>query len=237
MFQDEARFGRINDPRRCWAPKGFRPEVGMQIVREYTYAFGAVSPHDGNLDSLVLPVVTAEAMSIFLEEVARRHPEEFILMFLDGAGWHRANDLAVPENMRLEALPPYSPQLNPVEHIWDEIREKWFANEVFNSLDAVEDRLVEALVALETTENWSPLPQASIGSLIAVRLQLGIIIAQWGGPPCPPARSGQGRPPHQHQPFFIFRCIREGMIVGISGVQGDPPGHPYGKTLTYPAIL
>jgi len=149
MFQDEARFGRINDPRRCWAPKGFRPEVGMQIVREYTYAFGAVSPHDGTLDSLVLPVVTAEAMSIFLEEVARRHPEEFILMFLDGAGWHRANDLVVPENMSLEALPPYSPQLNPVEHIWDEIREKWFANEVFNSLDAVEDRLVEALVALE----------------------------------------------------------------------------------------
>jgi transposase len=119
----------------------------MQIVREYTYAFGAVSPEDGTLDSLVLPVVTAEAMSIFLEEVARRHPEEFILMFLDGAGRHRANDLAVPKNMRLEALPPYSPQLNPVEHIRDEIREKWFANEVFNSLDAVEDRLVEALVA------------------------------------------------------------------------------------------
>jgi hypothetical protein len=117
MFQDEARFGRINDPRRGWAPKGFRPEVGMQIVREYTYAFGAVSPQDGTLDSLVLPVVTAEAMSIFLEEVARRQPEEFILMFLDGAGWHRANNLAVPENMRLEALPPYSPQLNPVEHI------------------------------------------------------------------------------------------------------------------------
>jgi transposase len=136
-------------PRGCWAPRGFRPEVGRQIVREYTYAFGAVSPHDGTLDSLVLPVVTAEAMSIILKEVAQRHPEEIILMFLDGAGWHLANDLAVPENMRLEALPPYSPQLNPVEHIWDEIREKWFANEVFNSLDAEEDRLVEALVALE----------------------------------------------------------------------------------------
>jgi len=65
MFQDEARFGRINDPRRCWAPRGFRPEVGRQIVREYTYAFGAVSPHDGTLDTLVLPVVTAEAMTIF----------------------------------------------------------------------------------------------------------------------------------------------------------------------------
>lgn len=149
MFQDEARFGRINDPRRCWAPRGFRPEVGMQIVREYTYAFGAVSPHDGTLDTLVLPVVTAEAMSIFLAEVARRHPKEFILMVLDGAGWHRANSLVIPENMRLEALPPYSPQLNPMEHIWDEVREKWFANEVFDSLDGVEDRLVEALVALE----------------------------------------------------------------------------------------
>ena len=92
MFQDEARFGRINDPRRCWAPKGFRPEVGMRIVREYTYAFGAVSPYDGTLDSMVLPVVTAEARAISLEEEARRHPEEFILMCLDGAGWHRAHD-------------------------------------------------------------------------------------------------------------------------------------------------
>src|SRR4030042_3560345 len=78
MFQDEARFGRINDPRRCWAPKGFRPEVGMQIVREYTYAFGAVSPHDGNLDSLGLRAGTAGALSIFLKEVARRNQEEFI---------------------------------------------------------------------------------------------------------------------------------------------------------------
>jgi transposase len=60
-----------------------------------------------------------------------------------------ANFLAVPENMRLEELPPYSPQLNPEEPIWDEIREKWFPNKVFNSLDAVEDRLVEALVSLE----------------------------------------------------------------------------------------
>ena len=87
-----------------------------------------------------------------LAEVARRHPEEFILMVLDGAGWHRANNLVVPENMRLEALPPYSPQLNPIEHIWDEVWEKWFANEVFDSLDSVEDRLVEALVSLERNQ-------------------------------------------------------------------------------------
>ena len=149
MFQDEARFGRISEARRCWAPLGMRPEVGRRIVREYSYAFAAVSPHDGVMDSLVLPTVNANTMSIFLAEVARRHPEELILMVLDGAGWHRANDLLVPNNMRLIPLPPYSPELNPVEHIWDEIREKWFANLVFDSLDAVEDILVEALASLE----------------------------------------------------------------------------------------
>jgi transposase len=149
MFQDEARFGRISEARRCWAPLGVRPEVGRRIVREYTYAFAAVSPHDGVMDSLVLPTVNATTMSIFLAEVARRHPEELILMVLDGAGWHRANDLVVPNNMRLIPLPPYSPELNPVEHIWDEIREKWFANQVFDSLNAVEDLLVEALASLE----------------------------------------------------------------------------------------
>ena len=66
MFQDEARFGRISDTRRCWAPAGVRPEVSTQVVREYEYAFAAVSPHDGALDTLVLPSVNAEAM---LDEV------------------------------------------------------------------------------------------------------------------------------------------------------------------------
>ena len=149
MFQDEARFGRINDPRRCWAPLGLRPEVPAQMVREYTYLFGAVSPRDGVLDTLILPEVHAEAMSLFLAEVARRHPRDYILMVLDGAGWHRAQDLVVPDHMRLVFLPPYSPELNPAEHVWEEIREKWFPNLVFDSLRAVEDRLVEALATLE----------------------------------------------------------------------------------------
>lgn len=149
MFQDEARFGRINDARHCWAPQGVRPEVPVQIVREYTYVFGAASPHDGVLHTLVLPEVNAEAMSLFLAEVARHHPNQQIVMVLDGAGWHRAGDLVVPKNIQLLALPPYSPQLNPVEHLWEEVREKWFPNLVFDSLDAVEDRLVEALRSLQ----------------------------------------------------------------------------------------
>jgi transposase len=149
MFQDEARFGCISDPRRCWAPPGVRPVVGAHLVREYTYAFAAVSPHDGTLDSLILPAVNATTMSIFLKEVAQRHAHEFILLVLDGAGWHQAGDLEVPNNMRLVRLPPYSPELNPVEHLWEEIREKWFPNLAFRELDYVEDVLENALHTLE----------------------------------------------------------------------------------------
>jgi transposase len=148
MFQDEGRFGRISTPRRCWAPRGIRPNVPSQIVRD-TYGYVAVSPHDGTMDSLILPQVTEEAMSIFLREVSDRHPDEFILMVMDGAGWHKANALKVPDNMALFFLPPYSPQLNPVEHIWESIRENGFRNEVFNSIDGVENQLMQCLAALE----------------------------------------------------------------------------------------
>lgn len=149
MFQDEGRFGRISSPRRCWAPDGIRPHVPCQMVREYTYAYVAVSPHDGQMDSLILPQVNATAMSLFLQEVSARHPDEFILMVMDGAGWHKAEELTVPQNMHLIFLPPYSPELNPVEHIWDSIRENWFRNQVFESMDSVENQLIKALVALE----------------------------------------------------------------------------------------
>jgi transposase-like protein len=149
MFEDEARFGRSSEPRQCWAPQGVRPTVPAQIVREYEYAYAAVSPHDGVLDTLVLPAVNAEAMGMFLAEVAQRHANEFIVMVLDGAGWHKAKRLQVPGNMRLIALPPWSPQLNPAEHVWDEIREKWFANRHFENMDQLERQLVAGLASLE----------------------------------------------------------------------------------------
>ncbi len=148
MFQDEGRFGCISQTYRCWAPLGIRPRTGKRFIRQYCYVYAAISPHDGLLDSLVLPGVDADIMSIFLAEVARRHSDELILMLLDGAGWHRAYDLVVPDNIWLVPLPPYSPELNPVEHLWDELSEKWFGNCVFDCLTAVEDCLVEALVTL-----------------------------------------------------------------------------------------
>jgi hypothetical protein len=113
MFEDEARFGRMSHPIRCWAPAGCRPEVPTHRVREYTHVFGSVCPQDGELISLILPHADTPAMSLYLAEVARRHPQEHILMFLDRAGWHQAQALVVPTNLTLAWLPPYSPQCKP----------------------------------------------------------------------------------------------------------------------------
>ena len=141
MFQDEARFGRISSVRRCWAPFPLRPLCRAMLTREYTYAYGAVDVVSGELDSLILPHVNTGCMQLFLDEVSARHPERRIIMVLDGASWHRSKALKPPSNMQLLSLPPYAPELNPVEHIWDELREKFFHNKAFDSMDAVEDQL------------------------------------------------------------------------------------------------
>jgi transposase len=119
------------------------------VCQEYTYAYGAVSILDGQLDSLVLPTIDTDCMQIFLDEIASRYPDNRIVMVLDGAGWHRGGKLIVPENMKLLPLPAYSPELNPMENIWEELREKGFANKVFASLDALEEQLVHNLKRLE----------------------------------------------------------------------------------------
>jgi transposase len=149
MFQDEARFGRISDCCYCWCKKPLRPVVKAMLSHQYVYAYAAVSPQDGKLDSLVLPEVNGQWMQEFLTEVASRYPQENIVMVLDGAGWHKSKSFAMPANLRLLFLPPYSPELNPQEHIWDELREKCFHNKTFDSLDLLEDHLVESLRVLE----------------------------------------------------------------------------------------
>lgn len=150
MFQDEARFGRICDTRRCWCPKPVRPLCQAMVTQEYTYAYAAVCVVTGELDSLILPHVNGACMQLFLNEIAARHPQERIVMVLDGAGWHQTGDvLKLPANLRFLKLPPYAPELNPVEHLWDELREKWFHNRVFESIDALENHLCEALRSLE----------------------------------------------------------------------------------------
>ncbi|MGA9752444.1 MAG: IS630 family transposase [Acidobacteriota bacterium] len=145
LFQDEARYGRINDGRRCWGPLPLRPRVPSQIVREYVYAYGAVSPSDGQFVSLILPWVDASLMSLFLAHVADSFPGEHCAICLDGAGWHKASDLVVPASVTPIFLPPYSPELNPVEHIWKYTRENDFRNHLCHSMTEVMDILERSL--------------------------------------------------------------------------------------------
>jgi len=148
MAQDEGRFGRLSRPHACWSPPGVRPLAPSQFVREAMYAFTAVAPSIGELCSLVLPHANTAMMNLFLEHVSSTFSQYFIVMQVDQAGWHCAKALIIPENMRLIAQPPYSPELNPVEHIWEELREKYFYNRVFPSLESLTDVLCLALNTL-----------------------------------------------------------------------------------------
>lgn len=151
-FEDEGRFGRITKPAACWAPAGCRPIVPQQAIREYTYAYAAVAPYTGEIDSLVLPDMYASTLQIFLDTLSERHLDEYILLFMDGAPCHRAGaeSLTIPANIRLVIQPPYSPEVNPVEHLWDELREKFFCNCVFQDMDAVEEHLITGLQWIES---------------------------------------------------------------------------------------
>ena len=100
MAQDEGRFGRIDRPRRCWAPKPIRPTVPRQVVREFVYVFAAVGAQGGHLTALILPMANTEMMSLFLAHVAQGFSDFFIVMLVDRAGWHTAQRLIVPENIR-----------------------------------------------------------------------------------------------------------------------------------------
>lgn len=148
MFQDESRFGRMARMRRCWAAAPLRPVVCNGYERQFTYVYGGVSPLQGQLDWSLSEKMNTVQMTAFLSQVSRAHPQEFIVMVVDGASSHKAKELIVPENVRLIPLPGYSPELNPQEHIWDELREKAFPNLVLDEMAAVVERLRNGMAAL-----------------------------------------------------------------------------------------
>jgi hypothetical protein len=148
MFQDEARFGRMVRIRRCWAQKPMRPTVCNGYEREFLYVYGAVSPMQGQLDWMIAGEMNTARMTEFLAQVSAAHRREFIIMVVDGASSHVAKDLAVPKNMRLLRLPPYAPELNPQEHVWDELREKEFPNRVYADMVSVRAQLEVGLPRL-----------------------------------------------------------------------------------------
>jgi DDE superfamily endonuclease len=146
FFEDEAAFGRMNHVRKSWVYRKDRAIVKKQLIREYIYAFTAVCPQTGETCSIISPVCNTSAMNQLLIETSTSFSNYRILMIMDSAGWHTTNKLELPENISILPLPPYSPELNPTEHLWDYIREqKKFNNHTFESLDHVDIQLGIAL--------------------------------------------------------------------------------------------
>jgi transposase len=146
MFANEARFGRINRLRPCWAPIGTRPEVASQLIREYIYLY---SPNDGTCVYLIMPTSNTACFQAFLNVLSRKFAKQDILLVVDGAPNHRCGGLTLPDNISLLFLPPYSPELNPKENLWDEIREKIFKNYALKSIEAVRAKLKQAIFYIE----------------------------------------------------------------------------------------
>ena len=119
-----------------------------QVVRESLYAFAAVAPMEEQLYWQVHQRCNTASMSLFHLGLLEAYPDRWIVMSLDGAGWHRSKRLPVPERLRLEFLPAYTPECNPAEHIWDELREKHVANRLFASLEVVKESITTGLEGL-----------------------------------------------------------------------------------------
>ena len=139
-FQDEARIGQKNKITRRWAKRGTRPSAPRDQRTASAYIFGAICPAEGKGAGLVLPSCNSEAMALHLEEISLAvAPGAHALVLLDQAGWHVSKKLPVPGNITLIPLPPKSPELNPVENIWQFMRDNWLSNRVFKSYDDILD--------------------------------------------------------------------------------------------------
>src|SRR6187549_3312516 len=162
---DEARVGQKGGVTHVWYQKGVRPRGVRQQGFASAHLFGAVCPERDAGVALVLPEVSTAAMDVFLAELARAvsaethvflaelaravSAETHVALVLDGAGWHVSEELAVPANLTLIHLPPYSPELNPVERVWEHLRDRWLSHRVLaGGYEAVVDAACAAWNAL-----------------------------------------------------------------------------------------
>jgi len=125
-FQDEARIGQKNSLTRVWGQTGSRPAAPKDLGFASAYVFGAVCPAEGKAAALIMPICNTAAMNHHLSEISTQvAADAHAVVILDRAGWHRSQGLMVPGNITLLELPPYSPELNPVERIWHYLRSHW----------------------------------------------------------------------------------------------------------------
>jgi len=149
LFFDEGRFGLKPTLGKAWAKYGSStPLVPVQPGYRNFYLYSAVDSLSGNNFTLLLPWVNTQVMNYYLEQLALAYPDETLWVIMDQAGWHKSNDLNVPSAIRLIYLPPYSPELNPVERLWRWLRRSACRNRSFRSLAEVETSLCECLNSL-----------------------------------------------------------------------------------------
>ena len=149
LFFDEARFGTHTKIGYGWFPKGKRTPVKVKIGYKAFYVYGAVSAKNGSNFSVSFPNVNTENMNAFLEILSRNYQNRKIAIIMDGAGWHKSKDLKVPANIDIFLLPPYSPELNPVERFWQYLKRNVLHNKVFESLEETEESIQTFLNCLQ----------------------------------------------------------------------------------------
>ena len=144
-FQDEARFGQQNTTTRLWAEKGTRPRAVKQQQFQYAYLFGAVCPATGATEAIVTPYVNKAAMTQHLRQISQATPAgRHAVVIIDGAGWHTADTAQSFDNITLVKLPPYSPELNPVEQVWQWLRQNELANRSFRGYEEIVNSCCDA---------------------------------------------------------------------------------------------
>jgi hypothetical protein len=137
-FQDEARLGQKNGRARIWAKTGTRPRLPADQRYTNAYLFGAICPRLGKGAALMLPFANTSAMQMHLDEVSCNvAATAHAVILMDRAGWHSTDKLKVPKNLTIILLPSRSPELNPVENIWQYLRQNWLSNRVFEDHDAI----------------------------------------------------------------------------------------------------
>ena len=144
-FQDEMRLGQKNGIVRQWARRGSRPRQPADQRYESAYLFGAICPARGTGAALAMPYADTEAMQLHLEEISRAVARgSHAVLLLDRAGWHTTVNLLVPKNLTLIFLPSRAPELNPVENIWQYLRQTWLSNRVFDTYEQIIDAACDA---------------------------------------------------------------------------------------------
>lgn len=144
-FQDEGRFGQQNTTTRIWAKTGTRPRVVQQQQFEYAYMFGAVCPATGDTEAIIAPFVSKEMMIQHLKQISEKTPiGRYAVVIMDGAGWHTDDIASEFDNLAIIKLPPYSPELNPIEQVWQWLRQRHLANRCFKNYDDIMEQCTKA---------------------------------------------------------------------------------------------